>query len=328
MVDQVPNVIMPRNKRKPARLIEDEPVGDSGKTKTRGRPKKGQEPPLPKVTGQEDVDEGSEDGRDQELTDMKHSIGELTTRATKVEGLLNAILGKMEAASSSPSSSQPSTSSKEVGQESRSPGHFRSPRRRFRSRSRSARSPSSSCDSRSPSRHHKRESKKGEFDQSNYLDRNQKVDSIETLLLVNVRLIKQLHEAGEEITAVIDHVELLVEKSSTRIFTLNALVAYDRSVKDRADRKGLRAFGSVENSDILRYLGYDGTVNAQKQSTKNNSIGGKSSIVKNANSPNVCFAFNRAEGCKMNPCRYRHVCSGCGIQGHAAEACRKAEVKK
>ena len=192
----------------------------------------------------------------------------------------------------------------------------RSSSREWRSSSRdSTRSSWSTTKKRHRSRH-------GEYDQSNFLSRHQKIDSIEKLLLVNVRLIKQKYEEGEDIISLIDHIEILVEKSGTRVYTLAALSNYDESVKNRANKKGIKAFKNVENSDILRYLSYDGSIIAQRAGSGNK---GTKKVVP---SQNTCFAYNRAEGCKMNPCRYRHVCSNCGTQGHTAEACKKGDIKK
>ena len=128
-----------------------------------------------------------------------------------------------------------------------------------RTRRRSTRSSSShSCTGHRSSNH------RGEFDQRNFLEKHRKIDSIETLLLVNVRLIKQMSEEGRDVVGIIDHMELLIEKSLTKIYLLNSLVTYDASVKNRASENGLNEIGEVCNSEVLRHLSYDGTVIAQK----------------------------------------------------------------
>ena len=109
----------------------------------------------------------------------------------------------------------------------------------------------------------------------------------------------------------------------TKIYTVKALTAYDNSVKDRADKVGIRAFESVDTAEVLRHLCYDGTVQAQKGSYQKPKVQSKSKT-----SPNTCYAFNRAEGCRNDPCRYRHVCDICGATGHSAEKCQKSEAKK
>ena len=189
-----------------------------------------------------------------------------------------------------------------------------------RTRRRSTRSSSSnSCTGHRSSNH------RGEFDQRNFLERHRKIDSIETLLLVNVRLIKQMSEEGRDVVGIIDHMELLIEKSLTKIYLLNSLVTYDASVKNRASENGLKEIGEVCNSEVLRHLSYDGTVIAQKMASQGKQSNKKS--VSTSSSQNSCFAFNRPEGCKFNPCRYRHVCSGCNTQGHSVVNCKKSEPK-
>ena len=163
----------------------------------------------------------------------------------------------------------------------------------------------------------------GEFNQVNFLANKEKIDSIEKLLLVNVRLVKAMYEKGEDIFSLIAHIEILIEKSVTKIYTVKALTAYDSSVKDRADKVGIKAFDSVDTAEVLRHLCYDGTVQAQKIAYQKPKIQSKST-----KSVNTCFAYNRSEGCRNDPCRYKHICSNCSTQGHTAESCKKGDVNK
>ena len=138
-----------------------------------------------------------------------------------------------------------------------------------------------------------------------------------------MRLVKVLYDQGEDIFNLISHIEMLVEKSATKIYTVKALAAYDKSVKDRADKMGIRAFESVDSAEVLRHLCYDGTVLAQRGSYQKPKTQNKSK-----SSPNTCYAYNRPEGCRNDPCRYRHVCDICGTGGHPSEKCLKTESKK
>ena len=289
-----------------------------------------------------------------------HAIDDLGRRTTKIEGTLEEMAGMLriltadrgdrevrdgrdnfvDARGSSPGqqarSGHRERSRERSGHRVRSRDTVRgrptSTRRRStarrRSRSTSSRSSRSSMFSRSRSRSYssipRRRHRVGEYDQRNFLGRHEKIDCIEKLLLVNVRLIKQKNEEGEDIFDIIKHIEVLVEKSVTKMYTLKALSNYDNSVKQRADKKGLKAFRDVDNSDILRYLSYDGTVMAYKLSnqpkTKPQS--------KPKQSQNSCYAYNRPEGCRNDPCRYKHVCGVCGVSGHNSEKCQKSEPKK
>ena len=98
-----------------------------------------------------------------------------------------------------------------------------------------------------------------------------------------------------------------MELLSREIIDKNILVelpgtAYDASVKCRASEDGLREISKVCNSEVLRHLSYDGTVIAQKMASQNKSNSKKPTTA--TSSQNSCFAYNRPEGCKFNPCRY------------------------
>ena len=43
-----------------------------------------------------------------------------------------------------------------------------------------------------------------------------------------------MNEEGRDIIGIVDHMELLVEKSLTKIYMLNSLAAYDASVKEQS----------------------------------------------------------------------------------------------
>ena len=137
--------------------------------------------------------------------------------------------------------------------------------------------------------------------------------------------MKALYEEGRDVRDVISHIEMILEKSVTKIYTINALVAYDGAVKERANRIGIEAFAQVENADILRHLSYDGTISAQRlaSQTKTKAASAKPKVAQSG-----CFAFNRPEGCSNSPCRYQHNCSTCGVQGHPSDKCQKVEPAK
>ena len=88
------------------------------------------------------------------------------------------------------------------------------------------------------------------------------------------------------------------------------------------------AFAQVENSDILRYLSYDNTVVAQRLNTQGKVSKAQSNSKPRVQSTNPCFAYNRPEGCRNDPCRFKHACSTCGTLGHVADKCQKGEAKK
>ena len=198
-------------------------------------------------------------------------------------------------------------------QTGRSRKRQRSPTRRgddswSRSRSRST---SGSSDG-----HHKGRDK-APFNQSNFIHKSEKVDCFEALVLVNIRTIKQMLEQEEEVDGIIDHIELLCEKALTRVYRPLALCSYDRTVRDRANIKGISAFKVVENSDVLRHFAYDSTIIAEKGKSKP-----KTSTDRVSGERKNCFNFNKNEGgCKIANCKYAHKCMYCLNQSHGASTC-------
>ena len=197
-------------------VVEENSGLPSNSRTTRGR----QVSPLPKATGKAKV---------ASVVDVvvTGAIDDLARRTTLIEDSLEKIVDLLQdgATKSGRGSSRRRlervVDTASLGNRGRSPGNRgQGPRSSLReatgSRSSSSEWRSSSRDSTRSSwsttkkRHRSRH---GEYDQSNFLSRHQKIDSIEKLLLVNVRLIKQKYEEGEDIVSLIDHIEILVEKS-------------------------------------------------------------------------------------------------------------------
>ena len=115
-----------------------------------------------------------------------------------------------------------------------------------------------------------------------------------------------------------DHAELLCEKAITRVYRPSALIAYDVSVRSRANLEGPRAFATVLNCDVLRYFSYDSTVVAEKGASNSSRKASQPSGVEKR----PCFAYNKSEGgCKTDRCRYVHSCMFCKSASHGASGC-------
>ena len=174
----------------------------------------------------------------------------------------------------------------------------------------------SSSSSRSPSPT-KRGKDKTPFDTVNFLPYEVKCDNFESLMLANVRTLKLLAFDGEDILALINHIELICEKAMTKVYRSSALVNYDKSVRDRANVKGPSEYQIVMNSDVLRYFSYDSTVVATNGNRKNAGNHASSSSKKTH-----CFAFNKSDkGCVFPNCRYAHSCIYCKSGSHGAWSC-------
>ena len=146
-----------------------------------------------------------------------------------------------------------------------------------------------------------------------------KMDSFEALMLANIRTVKLLAFDGEDILALINHIELLCEKSMTRVYRPSALIDYDKSVRDRANKGGPEQYQLVQNVDVLRYFSYDSTVVAGSNPGVHQKKMVAGTLFKKA-SP--CFAYNKSDkGCSMQNCKYRHACMYCRSSSHGAWSC-------
>ena len=169
--------------------------------------------------------------------------------------------------------------------------------------------------SRHPSRRHRGKPKP--FDQERFIDRHSNIDSFEALVLVNIRTIKIMYEQGDDLMGLIQHIELLCEKSLTHVYKASTLIEYDRSVRERANKKGCQAYDTVENSDVLRHFSYDGTIVSERGKVK---VASKPKY--DANVKKNCFAFNKNEGgCSLPACKYAHKCIYCQSPSHGASGC-------
>ena len=187
-------------------------------------------------------------------------------------------------------------------------------------RTRSSRSSSRSSSS-SSSRYRGKDVRLLPFDYCNFLDKSVKLDSFESLMLLQVRMVKSLFLQGEDLLGLISHIELLCEKAMTRVYRIPSLIAYDHSVRVRASAKGPDGFGQVENADVLRYFAYDSTVVASAAKTK--------SVTKTSGGGDrkPCFAFNKGD-CKVQSCKFSHFCMYCRSQAHGASGCASTKTTK
>ena len=211
-------------------------------------------------------------------------------------------------------------------------GNSRASRRRHQSSPRvpRGRSPSNSdsevsTDQLEGSRRTRSSSRRGKdsvFDQRNFVEKSVKIDSLEALFLVNIRTVLIMLKQGEPVVGLLEHMELMCEKALTKVYRVNSLIAYDKCVRERADAKGLEVFGTVYNSDVLRYFSYDSTVVSSSRLNKSS----KSSSSNRSAGKNPCFAFNRG-GCESSSCRYQHACMFCKSSSHGSQACSTGNPK-
>ena len=104
-------------------------------------------------------------------------------------------------------------------------------------------------------------------------------------------------------------------KAANKVYQVEALIAYDKAVRARANLKGLSAFKVVETSDILTFFCYDNTEIA-RQAAKSKKPANKSEQIR------PCFAFNKVIGCNSQNCRYKHACMFCRSTAHGSHECK------
>ena len=178
---------------------------------------------------------------------------------------------------------------------------------------------SSESDSDSESGAKSKKKKKGKYDAKKFLDEGDKIDSFERLMLANLRMAAKLLKKERNITGLLQHLILLVEKADSGMFASDCLCRYDEAVHLTANEKGLRSFAKIDPATIFRFLTYDGTVAAEK-AKRSAEVGrksgrGRSSVMYS------CYAYNYdTDGCKGG-CGYRHICCSCGSQAHIFGAC-------
>ena len=177
----------------------------------------------------------------------------------------------------------------------------------------------SESDSDSVSSKKKTKKKKGKYDASKFLPEDKKMDSIERLMMANLKMALKLFKKKRNIKGLLQHLVMVAEKAETGMFSSASLCKYDEAVRIAAGEKGLSHFGRIDPTIIFKFLTYDGTVAAEK--AKKAVDTGKKSGRGRSGGLFACYAHNySAEGCKGG-CGYLHICSSCGASAHVWADC-------
>ena len=112
-----------------------------------------------------------------------------------------------------------------------------------------------------------------------------------------------------DITGFLEHFLMTADKADKDVFTPDALIAYDESVKDMSKKSGIEAFAKVELSLIVKHLSYDGTRNASiAKEAKTKKFSTSAALRKTAG---YCIKFN----CDPTGCnRVRITCISMFVQ--------------
>ena len=164
--------------------------------------------------------------------------------------------------------------------------------------------------------------RKSQFTHKPFIERGKPVNCFERLMVCSLRMMKDIMTSGINTEGVLTHLIVLAEKAATGYYRIDSIIAYDRATRMAAAEKGIGKFSLIDNSLVLQYLCYDGSVNATTSSTK-----GGDRQRRSAKSGGLCYRFNKSSGCDRDKCRYLHVCSNCGDGAHGLFGCRKPKYQ-
>ena len=150
---------------------------------------------------------------------------------------------------------------------------------------------------------------------------------------------------GESTKGFRAHVRYVQHMSSLKVYTTEALVSYDREMRQRAidatGSRGQAVFTGADTDLTNRCLGISGTIayaKLQEAPRGASSYGGlkQSGSRSNNNKPfsgwrkiaaenKLCFRFQQAMQC--DGCKFKHECA-CGVTAHGMLACPTTKYDK
>ena len=118
------------------------------------------------------------------------------------------------------------------------------------------------------------------------------------------------------------HVKFLVDKS--RVYSGQALIKYDQSVREKAEMLGPTAFVYGDHELYYLYLGLE-QLNPRAKSDSDCKVKatGKTNSRKGFG---TCWRYNDGRPCQKQPCPFMHECSECG-GNHKQTDCSKVTAK-
>ena len=190
------------------------------------------------------------------------------------------------------------------------------------SSARSVSSSSSDDGRRSSSEKKKKASKKRTKYNRKHQLRGKTIKNADTLLVCLVKLLRRSYRKGKDVSGLIDHLLVMSEKTETGMYKLECLLGYDDECREQANEGGIKTFGEIKPATVLRFLSYDNTLSAKKQSQ-----GGQSpqSQGKKTSQRGFCYDYNSSMGCDSSACNFRHTCMFCGSGNHGSTGCKRGK---
>ena len=189
------------------------------------------------------------------------------------------------------------------------------------SRSSSSSSSSSSDRYSSPEKKSSSKKKRSKYSRKHQIKDKKVIESSMELVVYLVRLLRRCHKKGKEIGGLIEHLLVMVEKSEKEVYSLESMIGYDDECRDLANEKGVKSFGKIRPTSVLKFLSYDCTNVAKRQAAQ--KAGNKKPTQPAAKG--CCFGFNGQAGCDGVGCAFKHQCMFCGDSSHGSMSCRKGK---
>lgn len=159
------------------------------------------------------------------------------------------------------------------------------------------------------------------YSQQQFALEGENICSFQSVILVGVRLARQLATSGEDNGAVLQHLEFIAKKALMGSYRHEAFISYDRAVRGRAELLGLEAFSSIATEEIATSFCAENLItgNFKNQPTKNTAQQKKRPV-------KYCRAFNEST-CPYRNCVFNHVCMACDEAGHGKQDCGRLRGK-
>ena len=190
------------------------------------------------------------------------------------------------------------------------------------SESRSA-SSSSSDSSRqaSPDKKKKASKKRTKYNRKHQLQ-GKTVKNADMLIVCLVRLLRRCYKKGKDVSGLIDHLLVMAEKTETGMYKLECLIGYDDECREHANERGIKTFAEIKPATVLRFLSYDQTMAAKKQTQAGHT---GQTQVKKTSQRGFCYDYNSQVGCDNTACNFRHTCMFCGSNNHGTTNCKRGK---
>lgn len=160
-----------------------------------------------------------------------------------------------------------------------------------------------------------------EYSQQQFALEGENISSFQSVMLVGIRLARQLASNGDGNGAVLQHLEFIAKKALMGSYRHEAFVSYDRAVRGRAELVGLEAFSTIATEEVATCFCAENLIssNYKNQPAKNQGQQKKRPV-------KYCRAFNDST-CQYKNCVFNHVCMACDEPGHGKQDCGRLRGK-